>query len=64
TVILVSRIGVTRRRSIKFAVARFHDIDANIFGWIANDVPQSLAGMFGGGEGYGFSYGYGGDYKT
>ncbi len=62
-VIMVARIGKTKRRAIKFAVTRFEEIDAPIFGWIANDVSHSLAGMFGGAEGYGFSYGYGG-YKA
>lgn len=60
--ILVSRIGKTRRRGLKFALSRFREIDAPILGCIANDVPHSLAGLFGGAEGYG--YGYGGSYKS
>lgn len=62
SVIVVSRIGQTRRRGLKFALARFHEIDAHVLGCIANDVKHSLSGMFGGAEGYG--YGYGGSYKS
>jgi len=60
--IFVSRIGKTRRRGLKFALSRFREIDAPILGCIANDVPHSLAGLFGGAEGYG--YGYVGSYKS
>ncbi len=58
-VIVVSRIGKTRRRSLKFALAKFDEIDAFVFGCIANDVPYSLSGMFKGAEGYGYTSGYG-----
>ncbi len=64
SVIMVSRIGKTRRRALKFALARFHEIDAHVLGCIANDVPHSLSGLFGGAEGYGYAYGYGKDYKS
>jgi Mrp family chromosome partitioning ATPase len=63
SVILVSRIGKTRRRGLNFALARFHEIDAHVLGCIANDVPHSLAGLFGGAE-EGYGYGYGGSYKS
>ncbi len=59
SVIVVSRVGKTRRRALRFALARFEEIDANVLGCIANDVPNSLVGMFGGAEGYGYGYGYG-----
>jgi capsular exopolysaccharide synthesis family protein len=58
-VILVSRMGVTKRRALKFALSRFQEIDVPVVGCVANDVPHSLAGMFGGAEGYGCNYGYG-----
>lgn len=61
--IVVSRIGKTRRRGLKFALSRFHEIDAHVLGCIANDVPHSLAGLFGGAEGYGYADGYSGSYK-
>jgi len=64
SVIVVSRIGKTRRRALKFALARFHEIDAHVLGCIANDVPHSLSGLFGGAEGYGYAYGYGKSYKS
>lgn len=64
TVIMVSRQGVTRRRALRFAVSRFDEIGAPIFGCIANDVKHSLFGMFGGAEGYGYTYGFTGNYKT
>jgi capsular exopolysaccharide synthesis family protein len=64
SVIMVSRIGKTRRRALKFALARFHEIDAHVLGCIANDVPHSLSGLFGGAEGYGYAYGYGKDYES
>lgn len=65
SVIVVSRVGKTRRRALRFALARFQEIDANVLGCIANDVPNSLVGMFGGAEGYGYGYGYGyGGYKN
>lgn len=52
-VILVSRIGVGRRRTLKFVMGQLKAIEAPVLGCIANDVPHSLAGKFGGGEGYG-----------
>jgi capsular exopolysaccharide synthesis family protein len=58
-IIIVSRIGKTRRRALRFSLAKFGEIDVSIFGCIANDVPHSLAGMFKGAEGYGYSTGYG-----
>lgn len=64
SVILVSRLGKTRRRALKFALSRFYEIDAHVLGCIANDVPHSLAGLFGGAEGYGYSYGAAGSYKS
>ncbi|MCF7863815.1 MAG: polysaccharide biosynthesis tyrosine autokinase [Kiritimatiellales bacterium] len=64
SIIMVSRIGKTRRRGLKFALARFNEIDAYVLGCIANDVPHSLSGLFGGAEGYGYGYGYGGNYKS
>jgi len=64
SVIVVSRIGKTRRRALKFALARFREIDAHVLGCIANDVPHSLSGLFGGAEGYGYAYGYGKGYKS
>ncbi len=62
-VLLVSRIGKTKRRTLGFALAKFKEIDATVFGCIANDVPHSISGMFMGAEGYGYSTGYGG-YKA
>lgn len=59
-VIMVSRIGKTRRRTLRFALSKFEEIDATVFGCIANDVPHSISGMFMGAEGYGYSSGYGG----
>ncbi len=58
-VILVSRMGKTKRRALKFALTRFAEIDVPVVGCVANDVPHSLSGMFGGAEGYGCNYGYG-----
>lgn len=58
SVILVSRIGKTKRRAIGFALARLHDLEVPVLGCVANDVPHSLAGLFGGAEGYG-AYGHG-----
>lgn len=58
SVIMVSRVGKTRRRSLRFALARYKEVDAFVLGCVANDVPHSLAGMFGGAEGYGYGYGY------
>ena len=58
SVIVVSRIGVSRRRSLKFTLRQLKGIDASVFGCIANDVPHSLAGKFGGGEGYGSGHRY------
>jgi capsular exopolysaccharide synthesis family protein len=60
SVILVSRVGKTRRRTLRFAVSKFEEIDSRLFGCIANDVPHSISGMFMGAEGYGYSSGYGG----
>ena len=57
-VILVSRIGITRKRALRFALAQLRQIDANILGCIANDVPNSLEGLFGGAEGYGYGHQY------
>ena len=62
SVVMVSRVGVTRRRALKFALFRFNEIGTPIFGCIANDVKHSLAGLFGGAEGY--AYGYSGSYKS
>lgn len=59
-VILVSRIGKTRRRAFRFSLAKFEDIDAYLVGCIANDVPHSLAGKFSGAEGYAYNSRYGG----
>ncbi len=64
SVVMISRIGRTRRRGLQFALARFREIDAHVLGCIANDVPHSLSGLFGGAEGYGYAYGYGGSYKS
>lgn len=64
SIIMVSRIGKTRRRALKFALTRFREIDAHVLGCIANDVPHSLAGLFGGAEGYGYAHGYSGSYKS
>ncbi len=58
-VLIVSRLGKTRRRGLKYAIARFEEINTPVIGCIANDVPHSLAGMFSGAEGYGYGYGYG-----
>jgi receptor protein-tyrosine kinase/non-specific protein-tyrosine kinase len=57
-VILVSRIGATRRRLLKYGLNRLAQTDAQVLGCIVNDVPKTLAGMFGGAEGYEYSYGY------
>ena len=62
SVILVSRVGLTRRRALKFALSRFNEIGTPVFGCVANDVKHSLSGLFGGGEGY--AYGYSGSYKS
>ena len=64
SLIMISRIGKTRRRALRFALARFQEIDAPVLGCIANDVPHSLSGLFGGAEGYGYAYGYNGSYKS
>ncbi|VGO14798.1 Putative tyrosine-protein kinase in cps region [Pontiella desulfatans] len=58
-IIIVSRIGKTRRRTLKFVLAKFEEIDALVFGCIANDVPHSISGMFQGAEGYGYTSKYG-----
>jgi len=60
SVVIVSRLGKTRRRALRFALRRFSDAGVPVLGCIANDVGHSLAGKFDGGEGYGYSYGYGG----
>lgn len=57
SVIVVARIGKTKRRVLKYIITRFRDMDIDLLGCIANDVPHSLAGMFGGAEGYGYGYG-------
>lgn len=57
-VIFVARIGKTHRKALKYALARFHELEVHVLGCIANDVPYSLAGMFSGAEGYGYGYGY------
>jgi capsular exopolysaccharide synthesis family protein len=62
SIIVVARIGVTRRRALRLTLSRFNEIGAPVFGCIANDVRHSLAGMFGGGDGY--TYGYGGSYQS
>ncbi|WP_372808466.1 GumC family protein [Pontiella sp.] len=59
SVIVVSRIGKTKKRALKFALGRLVELDATVLGCIANDVPHSLAGMFKGAHD-GYSYGYGG----
>lgn len=65
SVVLVCRIGNTRKRLLKFALNRLQELDANLLGCIANDVSYSLVGMFSGAEGYGHGYGYGhGSYKA
>ncbi|WP_168433393.1 GumC family protein [Pontiella sulfatireligans] len=58
SVILVSRIGKTSRRKLKLVLSRLIKVDVYILGCIANDVPYSLAGKFGGAEGYGYGQGY------
>ena len=62
SVVIVSRMNVTRRRALRLTLSRFAEIGAPIFGCIANDVRHSLVGMFGGGDGY--TYGYGVGYKA
>jgi capsular exopolysaccharide synthesis family protein len=64
SLIVISRIGKTRRRALKFALARFQELEVPVLGCIANDVPHSLSGLFGGAEGYGYGYGYSGSYKA
>jgi len=58
--VMVARFGVTRRRALRYALARFDDSGIPLLGCIANDVPNTLAGMFSGAYGYGYnaSYGY------
>ena len=63
SVILVSRMGTTKRRALRYALGRLVELDANVLGCIANDVPHSLSGLFSGGQ-YGYAYGYGGSYKS
>ncbi len=60
SVILVSRIGRVRKGGLRFALSRFRQTGVPVLGCIANDVRHSLAGMFDGGESYGYSYGRGG----
>ena len=62
SVVIVSRLGVTRKRALKFALGRMVELDAFVIGCIANDVPHSISGLFGGGE-HGYAYGYG-TYKS
>jgi capsular exopolysaccharide synthesis family protein len=64
SVIIVSRIGKTRRRGLRFALSRFRETNAHVLGGIANAVPNTLVGLFGGAEGYGYTYGYGSGYKS
>lgn len=65
SVIVISRLGKTKKRALKFALGRLVELDAHVLGCIANDVPHSLSGLFGGGH-YGYGYGYGGygSYKS
>ncbi|HEY5653011.1 MAG TPA: polysaccharide biosynthesis tyrosine autokinase [Pontiella sp.] len=63
SVILVSRIGRTRRRPLKFVLERLRDIDAEVLGCIANNVPHSLSARFCGGEGYGYAFGHARAYR-
>ena len=60
SLILVSRLGKTRRRALRHTLAQFDDSGIHLLGCIANDVPHSIEGLFGGayGYGYGSSYGY------
>jgi len=58
-IFIVSRIGKTRRRLLRFALNRLAEIDAPVIGCIANDVPNTLIGMFEGADGYGYGFGYG-----
>ncbi|MCK5921778.1 MAG: polysaccharide biosynthesis tyrosine autokinase, partial [Methylococcales bacterium] len=58
SVIIVSRIKQTKKRPLKFVLGRLIEIDANVLGCIANDVPHSLSGLFSGGGDYGYG-GYG-----
>ncbi len=60
SVVLVSRMNRTHKRGLRFALARFKETGVPVLGCIANDVRYSLAGMFDGGEGYGYSCGRGG----
>ena len=60
SVIMVSRLGITKRRALKYALGRLTELDANVLGCIANDVPHSLSGLFSGGQ---YGYAYGGSYK-
>jgi len=64
SVVVISRVGKTRRRALRFVLARFHETEVPVLGCIANDVPHSLSGLFGGAEGYGYAYGYSGSYKS
>jgi capsular exopolysaccharide synthesis family protein len=61
SVILISRLGVTKRRALKYALGRLVELNATILGCIANDVPHSLAGFFSGGQ---YGYTYSGKYKA
>jgi capsular exopolysaccharide synthesis family protein len=64
SLIIISRIGKTRRRLMRFALARFQETEAPLLGCIVNDVPHSLAGLFSGAEGYSYAYGYSSSYKS
>jgi capsular exopolysaccharide synthesis family protein len=55
-VIIVTRIGKTKKRGLRFGLTRFSTIDVPVLGCIANDVPKTLVGMFRGAEGYGAGY--------
>ncbi len=59
SLVIVCRMGKTRRSSLRYALSRFEDSELPVLGCIINDVPQSLGIMFGGAYGYGYMYGYG-----
>jgi len=58
SILLVTRIGVSRRRGLRFVLKRFSELGVPVFGCIANDVKMSISGMFSGAEGYGYGIGY------
>lgn len=64
SVIVVSRLGKTKKRALKFALGRLVELDAYVLGCIANDVPHSLSGMFQGSGDYTYGYGGYGAYKS